>query len=779
MYKLDRLLVTGGALSNSLFASVVDSTVRGIPNIAAGSRLGNYRILEEIGSGGTSVVYRAERADGAFEQLVAIKVSYTTPELRLRGRQERDMLGRLRHPKIAQILDGGETPDGDVWFAMELVSGIHIDDYCEQHDFGWQQRIQLLSDVCDAVHHAHQCLVLHRDIKPNNILVDESGNLKLLDFGISSLFEDASAKRAFAALTPEYASPEQFANAVITTASDIYQVGRVMEDLLDAALAIPRLAARNLAAIVAKATRPNAEMRYSSIAAMKEDLKRALRCEPARARPWTAGRRLQFFVTRNAKACTAALALLILSGSLTAHFAARAIEGNRKAQISAFHATQTATFLREIIFDLNPSHAENGSTNVILAALSNAHIRLKNTSSIDQQTRAELLTVMAEAHLEYIDAKTCRDIAQEALQVIGAVDSTEEMVFARASLARVRCTYHMGRYEEAISEADKTLSALPKTDALGSFFSKFYHVRGISNLELGKPREAASDFNSAVAHCSTTKCEGELSSALSGLGNVQLALGEWHEARRNLERSVELARSKHGDTNQITYWRMGFLSQALADIGELDRAQELSENALEGARKIFGESTLGDAQFYSQLSHIKLLRGEYRIGLELAQKARELFRAEGDVAVIEISWTEHLIGRAKLGLNELNGAVEHCEASLSAFSSHTKGLWAGHALDCLAEGKFLLGDHASAITLAREALALRKNQLGPGSPWTRFSEIRLAAIATSRDPKFVSVTEGKALIQTVVDSFPVGSPYRVEATRLARMIETNISGSKI
>lgn len=204
--------------------------------------LGAFRVQERIASGGMGTVYKAHRTDGQFEQSVAIKVvkrGLDSEQIIERFTRERRTLASLDHPYIARLLEGGVTPDGRPFLVMEYVEGLEIDEYCDRRGLTIRQRLELMAEVCKAVHHAHQNLVIHRDIKPGNILVTAQGVPKLLDFGIAKLLsgEDAPTLTAESdrRLTPEYASPEQVAGESITTASDVYSLGVVLYELLTGA----------------------------------------------------------------------------------------------------------------------------------------------------------------------------------------------------------------------------------------------------------------------------------------------------------------------------------------------------------------------------------------------------------------------------------------------------------------------------------------------------------------------------------------------------------------
>ena len=208
----------------------------------SGASLGRYRLVRELGRGGMGTVMLAERADGEYDQQVAVKLVTTgvaAADLLQRLRDERQILARLEHPNIARLLDGGTTEQGAPFLVMEYVDGLPIDEHAERHDLSLEDRLRLFLDVCSAVAHAHQHGVIHRDIKAGNILVSTDGRPKLLDFGIAKVIADAEAEdvtRTVARrLTPEYASPEQIRGAPVGPTTDVYALGGVLYRLLTGA----------------------------------------------------------------------------------------------------------------------------------------------------------------------------------------------------------------------------------------------------------------------------------------------------------------------------------------------------------------------------------------------------------------------------------------------------------------------------------------------------------------------------------------------------------------
>lgn len=286
----------------------MDSWTTGSPdqmaaNVRKGQQIGPYEIVSEIGRGGMGSVFLAVRADDQYRKQVAVKVinrGMNTDLILRRFMMERQILANLEHPNIAQMLEGGSTTDGLPYFVMEYIEGKPITEYCDEHRFSIDERLELFQKVCSAVQHAHQNLVVHRDIKPGNILVTADGTPKLLDFGIAKLLSASSASQTGEAtvsilgmMTPEFASPEQLRGGAITTSSDVYSLGVVLYELLSGSLPY-RLSSRQAKEVAEVVLREEPERPSSRIANF--ELRIAdLKTKDAAAKPHT------FAVARNSK----------------------------------------------------------------------------------------------------------------------------------------------------------------------------------------------------------------------------------------------------------------------------------------------------------------------------------------------------------------------------------------------------------------------------------------------------------------------------------------------
>jgi eukaryotic-like serine/threonine-protein kinase len=294
--------------------------------LKTGDRIGVWQIEEIIGRGGMGEVYRAHRSDGLYEQTVALKLILgLEPSRARRFWDERKRLARMDHPGIARILDGGETPDGRAFMVMEFVDGQSIDTYARSKGLGRDEKLRLFTLLCQAVGHAHGRLVLHRDIKPDNVLVDDQGLVRLIDFGIASDVDDENS--AGMALTLASAAPEQLKAEAVSIQTDIFALGVLLHQLLVGAppqrradagmsVSVDANADADVSAILQRCLELDPQRRYASADALKADIQAVLTNLPVIARDGGALYRSKKFIMRYpvASGMAAALALALAGG---------------------------------------------------------------------------------------------------------------------------------------------------------------------------------------------------------------------------------------------------------------------------------------------------------------------------------------------------------------------------------------------------------------------------------------------------------------------------------
>jgi non-specific serine/threonine protein kinase/serine/threonine-protein kinase len=421
-----------------------------VTSLGAGSLVGAFRLVDRIGTGGMGTVYRAERADGGFEQQVAVKLvtaSLHHPDAARRFRAERQILASLRHPHIVTLLDGGVTPAGQPYLAMEYVDGVPITAYCRERRLPLAARLGLFAQVCSAVQYAHRHFVVHRDLKPANILVTADGVAKVLDFGVAKLLDDPGGTAPSATLaglgplTPNYASPEQLRGSPVTTSSDVYALGVLLYELLtgrrpyetegkalDEVLRLvleteparpsalpapvesglpyqPRRALRgDLDAVVSRAMAKEPERRYASAEELAGDLARHLGGQPVVAREPS----LAYLVRKLAARHRTAVAVALVSLGLVVTALAVVVWQHRVAGRAQARAEQrfqeVRTLANSLIFKIHDAVAPlAGSTPVRRMIVSEGLTyldRLAAESADDPALRLEL--AMAYVKIGYV-----------------------------------------------------------------------------------------------------------------------------------------------------------------------------------------------------------------------------------------------------------------------------------------------------------------------------------------------------------------------------------------
>ncbi|HET7469474.1 MAG TPA: serine/threonine-protein kinase [Gemmatimonadales bacterium] len=395
-------------------------------------RIGPWRIQRLIGEGGMGAVFLGERADGQFEQRAAIKVLHrSTHGMVRRFLEERRILALLEHPGIARLIEGGLTPGGLPYFAMELIDGVHLSRYCEEHDLSLDQRLELIDQVCDAVSYAHHHLIIHRDLKPSNILVTTAGRVKLLDFGIAKVLSGEAAthrtETGMPVMTPEFGAPEQVRGEAVSTATDVYALGVVLYLLLTGGYPYdvrnaswaeltrivceeqpPRPSTRapeplarrlrgDLDLVVLTALQKDPSRRYASPAALAEDLRRCREGRPVLARADTAGYRLAKFVGRHRAGVAAVAALVLLLGAGVA----RERVLRQRAEIEARKATEVGDYLVGVFDVADPYAAErrNGKEVTARSLLDQGARRVDSTLAHQPEVQAQLRTVLGRAYI--------------------------------------------------------------------------------------------------------------------------------------------------------------------------------------------------------------------------------------------------------------------------------------------------------------------------------------------------------------------------------------------
>lgn len=591
----------------------------------AGTRVGPYRLLRALGEGGMGEVWLAERADGLYERQVALKLlrsGYADPGLRQRFSREREILARLQHPNLAQLLDAGVDLDGQPYLALAYVEGEPITEHCQRLALPLERRLQLMLQVCAVVSHAHANLIVHRDLKPSNILVTAEGEVKLLDFGIAKLLDDDHGKppahppteaRAF---TLHYAAPEQVRGEPVSTLTDVYSLGVVLFEVItgqkpyrlrrhsdaewersilevqaprasavmarvaaaggEQAGAARRLSRRlrgDLDTILLKALQKEPAQRYASVEALAQDLRRFLEGRPIHARPQHVGYRLRKYLGRHrwgvALGTMAVLALLALA--LTALWqmqqARREIVRAQAMQDFTVGLFDRAAGVRHGSFDLRQLLATG-----------------------QQRGEAEL-----------------RDQPLSLAELEGVIG---------------RLRIGMGDYQLALQTLDRQRALLEEAGEVPPTLQlEAVTQRGRALRMLGRSRDCVTHLTpmQSLAAEYRLRLPAAVAEYRTQLGRCQQLLGYRDEARGAFEQALVLRRDVLRDTPGT--------SESLADLAALDGDDGRAPAALAGYRQALQLLQAGDTVRYPQLIALRRHMGETLAAqgdLEAAEQALQL-----------------------------------------------------------------------------------------------------------------------------------------------------------
>lgn len=561
---------------NIITASATDM-LTDVSALSAGDIIEHFEVLRSIGEGGMGSVYLAKRIDNDFEQLVAIKVIHSkhiTEKSMLRFRQERQILASLNHKNIASFIGGGETTQGQPYIILEYVDGVPITEYCQAQNLSVSARVDLFKQVIDAVTFAHQNLVVHRDIKPNNVLVNSSGEIKLLDFGIAKLVHDDSQQnqpanaqltQEFArVLTPANASPEQVVGAIITTRSDVYGLGALLMFLVTDEAVFDTTASSQLSiqsmildtqpvrpsskclasnkthlkkrastlkgdldTIVMKALQKDPERRYSSAEQFMEDILRHQNNYPILAKPDSLLYRVSKFVKRNTLSTALGTILFVgLAGaSVVIMQQSFTIQAERDTAIQqAFIAQETAEFMTNIFDAADPSN-NDGEEISVRSLVDQAASDLASNQS-NGIIKAQLSLNLAKVYSNLGEFETASKMVENAEALFNA--ATQELGDEEQSSLGLSIVYQkgnilisLGQYEQAIEyfKVVETAATTLNHKALSENDKDTYYVWANTGLAtalgyLGQESEAIAHQKAALARAEKVIKQGGKSASL-------------------------------------------------------------------------------------------------------------------------------------------------------------------------------------------------------------------------------------------------------------------------
>ena len=625
-----------------------------------GEHVGPYRLLRELGSGGMGTVFFAERADGEFEQQVAIKLvrgGARGGHIVERFRSEMRMLARLEHPNIARLIDGGSTASGVPYFVMEYVDGEPIDRYCDRLRLSTRARLELFGLVCDAVESAHRRLIVHRDLKPSNILVTEEGTPKLLDFGIAKLLEEEGrsgdeplTRVGDRAMTPEYASPEQVRAQPVSTATDVYTLGLLLYELLTGRRA----------------------HRLSSYT--PSEVERVV-CDEAPQRPSTVVGDERPAVSESSTPPT-------------------------PEEISEARATEPWKLKKRLAGELD---------NIVMTALrKEPERRYPSVAELAADVRRHLAGRPVRAHADTLRYRLRKFVVRNRAAVLVAL---------AALLAAVALTtfYTLRLARERDLARQESAKARQVAEFLRSVFTSSdpNRRRGEEILARDLLDRGAAEIRADSSLQPETR--GEL---LGLLGEIHGKLGLYDRALELLEEAQVEAHAAHGARSSQAATIAFHEGLVLRDKGAPVEARDRLREALEIRTEVFGEESAPSAEVLSVLGMAEVEQGGVEEGDRLIRRAVEILAADASADRSQLATAVHYLGNLAWGRGDFAGAEAEYRRALRVREEHLgpEHTEVGDSLQSIAVALMLQERQEDALPFYARALEIYERRLGGEHP---------------------------------------------------------------
>lgn len=727
-----------------------------------GVEIGSYRIKEKLGEGGMGLVYRAERADGEFEHQVALKIirnENASQENIRRFKQERTILAGLNHPGIAKLFDGGITSDGYPYFVMEYVDGIRIDEYCRKHECTVKQRIELFKQMLEAVRHAHENLVIHRDLKPGNILVNSAGKVKILDFGISKLVQknqstDTQLTRTNARLlTPKYAAPEQILQSSITTATDIYALGVVFYQLLTeshpfdldnlsqfemeqtilqdeapkpstcvCSKKVQQQLKGDLDAIALKAIRKEPDKRYRVANEFLDELNKYEQGLPVAAHEDSLKYRTQKLFARHKQVFVTAAVILLLIVGFTGFYTWRITQERNKSRLEARKATEVKNFMLSIFDSSNPDMDTFAGGDITAKELLKSGIKKVENEVGDQpKIYVDLMSSIGDALLNFDEFEASDNAMKKALkksiETFGPNSyETSEIYFTLSNLRNSE-----RKFVEAEDYILKSIEI--KEQLFGKNAEELIHAYGAyaSVLYLrSKYRESIALFDRIDSVYTPKTKRDSLYQYIDVINraSAEAVLGQYEDAEAHLKEALSFYNRYYDGLHYNIALTKLKLGNTYYKTSEHQKAENFLKESLSEFKQLIGEKNDMVAQIYYTLAQNSRVMGnmeqaEYYAQLDL-EVSKKLY-GEDD---IRLSSSLNMLGLVQKAIGNLDEAEQNLKKAL-AFRKQQVGADNPDLAVPLYNLAHLLhakGNYDQSLTMFNQVVDIDKKSLGPDSP---------------------------------------------------------------
>lgn len=741
--------------------------------LSTGDVVENFTVLSSIGEGGMGSVFLAERSQADFTQFVAIKVIHrrqTDASIELRFKRERQILASLNHKNIASFIGGGEIKQGQPYIILEYIAGVPITEYCTNNGLTVKQRLGLFQQVLSAVSYAHQNFVVHRDIKPNNVLVTQEGEVKLLDFGIAKLIQPEPqslnpelTQQQDRVLTPGNASPEQVLGEAITTRSDVYGLGSLLMHMLtdQAVFDTTALSSRQIESlilektpskpshtcnrsvnkvvqkradelkgeldtIVLKALHKSPNRRYSSAEQFAEDIQRYLSNYPIIAKPDSAWYTISKFLQRNSmsSAIAALFIVSLIASSLIIWGQSEKIAQERDVAIQqATIAEQTAKYLLDI-FDSADPNVNDGEVITAKMLLDSAYDKL-NTLDTASLTKADLTLTLSRVYGSIGEYSKASSLMDKALTFAGQVPEDDpkklELEF-KVVIERGDLLLTFGKYQEAADYFSQQLNIAKSNPTVKNQLSLPVYGFFLYRLNFGlasaygyqdKNQEALDHYKAAMNLAETTQSltEDYLPLGYFGYGSVLRHLGKFQQSAEILLKGIALERKIHDTPTLDLAHGLNQMASTLYNMGKYSEALPYAQEGLQIRRDIH---QYGNVEVVASLG---IVANIYARTQQLDQAI--VIRNESLEMIANTLGTEHpffaqityVLGRLYL----LNGDYQNAQSNfIKAYDMfkviyhNGNSLLAGPPIG-LGQVALLSGDFHSALERFQEALNILDN----------------------------------------------------------------------
>ena len=730
-----------------------------------GSRIGPFELVEVLGEGGSSTVFRAARTVDGVRQEVALKLlrrGLYSPDAQRQFRRERQVLSQLQHPAIARLIEGGVTDTGAAYIALDLVEGVPITDYARDHRLDVRRRLLLFLDICGAVDAAHRALIVHRDLKPSNVLVTEEGVVKLLDFGIAKLLDaDDDTQTRLPAFTPAYASPEQRSGGLITTATDVYALGVLLGELmtgerltegslctpssqvsdqhlpgvLPAAINVTRRQLRgDLDNIVLKALDADPTKRYASAGSLADDIERLLDGRPVAAHPPTRLYRARKFVRRHRGGVATTIAFLL------AIFAALGIALWQAAiaRAQAKRADAVQAFLVDV-FQTNSSYQDDQDKARATTAQQLLELGAKKIDgalSDAPEAKLQLLILLGDMHGGLGLDEEAAQLYRKAVSLAQAVHGEHAIDAFDAQMRLADSLHSTNSDDKAKAILDQAKNALDRhrddnplrRAKLLDQFSQYYATRDL-------PR-SLDDARQAVTLHEQLPVSSDLAFALSRKARVEHQSGLDAEAIRSYQRAITASRTADGDSNPDLprfYAELGEIQYFHLDIGNGERN---AREALRLAKSIHGENHVDVVQCEMRLGKLLADTGRAKEGLSLLEDAkRKILALRGMADGFHTPQVLYQNGSLLIRTGRLEDGLRDVQEAIANRRRNRPGtIPLAQFLETAASAEIELGQFAEATRNLDESKTIREKagQVAPSQQFDGNVEVRIR-LALSRE----------------------------------------------